>query len=103
MQAKAHSLAKPLAEKMSQAQLEQAGRAFVAANLGGVIALGPGEQLLALSTDYRIEGLQNLSTGAVTRSVVANRVLLAKLGAVLPVVGNGSTVVVTFANDLSVE
>lgn len=103
VQAKAHSLAKPLEGKMSQAQLEQAGRAFVAANLSGVIALGPGEQLVALSTDYRIEGLQNLSTGAVTRSVVANRVLFGRTLNGVPVVGNGSTVVVTFANDLSVE
>ncbi len=100
---KAHSLAKPAEDKMSQAALEEAGRTFVASKLADVIVLGPGEQLVPLLTDYRIEGLQNLSTGAVTRSVAANRVMFGRTINGVPVVGNGSAVVVTFANDGSVE
>ena len=68
-----------------------------------MITLGAGEQMAALSTDYRIEGLQNVSTGAVTRSVAANRVVFGRTLNGVPVVGNGSRVVVTFANDGSVE
>jgi hypothetical protein len=103
VQAKAHSLAKPLDGRMPLIALEKAGRTFVASKLASVIALGPGEQLVALSTDYRVEGLQNLSTGAVTQSVVANRVVFGRTLNGVPVVGNGSTVIVTFANDGSVE
>ncbi len=101
--AKAHSLAKPVEQKLSQAALEQAGRAFIASNLANVITLGPGEQMVALSTDYRIEGEQNLATGAVKRAVAANRVVFGRTLNGVAVVGNGSTVVVTFANDGSVE
>ncbi len=100
---KAHSLAKPVEGKMTQAALEEAGRAFIASKLADVIVLAPGEQLVPLLTDFRIEGLQELNTGTVTRSVVANRVMFGRTIAGVPVVGNGSTVVVTFANDGSVE
>ena len=100
---KAHSLAQPLENKMTQESLEQAGRAFIASRLADVIVLGPGEQLVPVLTDYRVEGLQELSTGAVTRWVAANRVMFGRTINGVPVVGNGSTVVVTFANDGSVE
>ncbi len=103
VEARAHSLAKPIEQKMSMTALEKAGRSFIAANLSDVITLGPGEQLVPLSTDYRIEGEQNLSTGEVKRNVAANRVVFGRTINGVSVVGNGSLVVVTFANDGSVE
>lgn len=103
VQSKAHSLVKPLEQKMSMTALEQAGRSFIAAHLSDVIKLGPGEQLVPLSTDYRIEGEQNLTTGEVKRNVAANRVVFGRTINGVSVVGNGSMVVVTFANDGSVE
>lgn len=99
----AHSLARPVADKMSSAALEQAGRAFIAARLADVIVLSPGEELVPVRTDYRIEGEQNLSTGEVTRSVAANRIVFGRTIHGIPVVGNGSTVVLTFLNDGSLE
>lgn len=103
VEARSHSLAKPLIEKMSAAALEQAGRAFIASKLTGLIVLGSNEALVPVLTDYRVEGIQELSTGIVTRSVAANRVVFGRTLQGVPVVGNGSTVVVTFANDGSVE
>jgi hypothetical protein len=100
---RAHSLAKPLAQKMSAAELEKAGRAFIAAKLGSVIVLEPGEGLVPVRTDYRIEGGQDIKTREITRSVVANRIVFGRTVDGVPVVGGGSTVVVTFANDRSVE
>jgi hypothetical protein len=103
VEAKAHSLAKPLEQKMSLKALDQAGRKFISSNLAGAISLAPGEEMVPLSTDYRVEGEQDLSTGKVTRNVVANRVVFGRTINGVSVVGNGSTVVVTFANDGSVE
>jgi hypothetical protein len=100
---RAHSLARPVSQKMSAARLEQAGRAFINSKLAGVIVLGPGEELVPVLTDYRIEGEQNLGTGAVNRSVVANRIMFGRTIHGVPVVGNGSKVVVTFTNDGSLE
>ncbi|MFY9939262.1 MAG: hypothetical protein WAK33_20440 [Silvibacterium sp.] len=99
----AHSLAKSVADKMSDAALEQAGRTFIAAKLADVIVLGPGEELVLVRTDYRIEGQQNLSTGEITRSVAANRIVFGRTIHGVPVVGNGSTVVLTFLNNGSLE
>ena len=103
VEAKAHTLAKPVEQKMSMTSLEQAGRSFIAAHLADVITLGPGEQLVPLSTDYRIEGEQNLATNEIKRNVAANRVVFGRTINGVTVVGNGSMVVVTFANDGSVE
>ena len=103
VEARSHSLAKPFADKLSSAALETAGRAFISSKLAGLIGLGRNEELVPVLTDYRVEGLQDLSTGVVTRSVAANRVVFGRTLNGIPVVGNGSTVVVTFANDGSVE
>ena len=101
--ARSHSLAKPLEQKMSATVLEKAGRAYIQSQLGPQIALGKDEELVALRADYRVEGIQELSTGKITRSVAANRIVFGRRINGVPVVGNGSTVVVTFANDGSVE
>jgi hypothetical protein len=101
--ARSHSQAKPLEQKMSAAVLEKAGLAYITAKLGASIVLGQNEELVPLLTDYRVEGAQDLSTGVVTRSVAANRIVFGRKLNGVPVVGNGSRVVITFANDGSVE
>jgi hypothetical protein len=103
VEAKAHSLARPLTEKMSATELEQRARAFVASHLASQIVLGKGEQLVALRADYRAEGGEDLATGKVTSSVVASRLVFGRMINGVPVVGNGSKVYVTFTNDGSLE
>jgi hypothetical protein len=94
----------PYAGRMSQTALESAGRSFIGSKLGGVISLAPNEQLVALSSAYRFEGGQDLQTKVMApQMVVANRVLFGRTIDGVPIVGGGSTVVVTFANDGSVE
>ena len=99
----AHSLAKLPAQKMSAAVLEKSGLAFIASKLASVIVLEPGEELVPVRTDYRIEGGEDAQTREITRSVVANRIVFGRTLNGVPVVGGGSTVVLTFANNGSVE
>lgn len=103
VQANAHSFGRPLSEQMTAAELEQRGRAFIAAHLASQIVLGPEEDLVVLRADYRTEGGQDLATGTITRAVVANRVVFGRTIHGVPVVGNGSQVIVTFTNDGAVE
>jgi len=103
VEARAHSLGKPLSEKMSAAELEQKGRAFIAAKLASQIVLGADEQLVAVRADYRTEGGQDLATGEISHAVVASRIVFGRTLHGVPVVGNGSKVILTFINDGSLE
>ena len=100
---RAHSLAKDPSQKMSADALEKAGHGFIAAKLGSTIILAADEQLVPVRTDYRFEGGQDMNTGEVTTSIVANRIVFGRTIRGVPVVGGGSAVVITFANDGSVE
>jgi hypothetical protein len=102
-EARAHSLAKPLSQEMPAAELEQKGRAFIASKLASQIVLGTGEQLVAVRADYRTEGGQDLGTGEITHAVSGNRIVFGRTLNGVPVVGNGSKVIITFTNDGSVE
>jgi hypothetical protein len=101
--ARAHSLGKPVSEKMSAAELEQKGRAFIAAKLASQIVLGADEELVPVRADYRFEGGQDVKTGETTQAVVANRIVFGRTLHGVPVVGNGSKVILTFINDGSLE
>lgn len=103
VEARAHSLGKPLSQEMSAAELEQKGRAFIADKLASQIVLGADEQLVAVRADYRTEGGQDLKTGEISQAVVANRIVFGRTLHGVPVVGNGSKVIVTFINDGSLE
>jgi hypothetical protein len=103
VEARAHSLAKPLSQEMPAAELEQKGRAFISSKLASQIVLGTGEQLIAVRADYRTEGGQDLATGEITHAVSGNRIVFGRTLNGVPVVGNGSKVIITFTNDGSVE
>jgi hypothetical protein len=100
---RAHSLAEMDSDRTTASALEQAGRKFIASKLASVIILGPEEELVPVRTDYRIEGGYNVKTRETTRSVVANRIVFGRTTGGVPIVGGGSTVVLTFANDGSLE
>jgi len=103
VEARAHSLGRQLSEKMSAAELEQKGRAFIASKLASQIVLGADEELVALRADYRTEGGQDIATGEISQAVVANRIVFGRTLNGVPVVGNGSKVILTFTNDGSLE
>jgi hypothetical protein len=103
VEAQAHSLGKPLSAEMPAAELEQRGRAFIAANLASQIVLGVDEELVALRADYRTEGGQDAATGQISQAVVAHRIVFGRTLNGVPIVGNGSKVILTFTNDGSLE
>ena len=103
MAARAHSLGKPVSEKMSVTELEQKGRTFIASKLASEIVLGTDEELVALRADYRTEGGQDLITGESSHAVTGNRIVFGRTLHGVPVVGNGSKLIITFINDGSVE
>jgi hypothetical protein len=100
---RAHSLAKEESQRTASDALVREGRAFIESTLAAVIVLGPDEKLVPLGVDYRFEAGQNLKTLEVTRSVVANRIVFGRTIHDVPIVGGGSRVVLTFANDGSLE
>lgn len=101
--ARAHALGKSVTDKMSAAELEQRGRAFIASKLSSQIVLGADEELVALRADYRTEGGQDLATGEISKAVTGNRIVFGRTLRGVPIVGNGSKVIITFTNDGSVE
>jgi hypothetical protein len=71
--------------------------------LRAAIVLGPQEQLIPVRTEYLITGVQNLKTHAIVRSVIANRIVFGRRVRGVAVVGGGSTVTLTFANNGALE
>jgi hypothetical protein len=103
VEGRAHALGKEPSLKMPAETMEQAGRAFISSKLSQVITLAAGEELVPVRTDYLIEGGQDLQTKQITRAVVSNRIVFGRAIHGIPVVGGGSTVVLTFTNDGAVE
>jgi len=103
VEARAHSLAKDPSQKISARALEQAGRDFIASHLSSVIVLGPEEGLLPVRTAYLREWTGDVRTGETKTAVVANRIVFGRTLHGVPVVGGGSTVIITFTNDGALE
>ncbi len=97
------ALAKDPAFKLTPAALEASGRAVIASTLRSAIVLGPQEELVPLRTDYLIAGLQNVKTRAIVHSVLANRITFGRRLRGVGIVGGGSTVTLTFANNGALE
>ena len=57
-----------------------------------MIVLGPDEELVPVRTDYRIEVGQDLTTGEVLESVVANRIVFGRTLEGVPVFDGGNYV-----------
>jgi hypothetical protein len=97
------ALAKDPSQALTAARLEGSDRAVIASKLRSVIVLGPQEELVPVRTDYLIAGMQNVKTNAVVRSVIANRIVFGRRLHGVAVVGGGSTVTLTFANNGALE
>ncbi len=103
VEARARSMGRDPAQRMPADALERAGRSVIASTLGSVVTAGSGEEIVPIATYYRSEGGHDFKTGQDTTVVVANRIVFGRTIGGVPVVGGGSTIVLTFANDGSVE
>ncbi len=100
---RSHLQTKAIEQRMSQDALQRAGLAIIQSRLGSIIQLGSNEQLVPITATYRMEGGQNVSTGEKSEGVAANRVVFGRVIDGVPVVGGGSRISITFANDGSLE
>lgn len=93
--------ARPVAERLSQGELERLGRRFIAERLEGLIEVGPGEEIFPLYTEFEISGGGSTEEGAVPEpeEVVASAVVFSRTIDGIPIVGAGSKIGVVFAND----
>jgi hypothetical protein len=94
-------LARPVAQRLSPRRLETLGRTFIASELRGLVRLGPGESLVPLFTQHEITGGGSTVKGVrpVAEKVVASTVVFGRAVDGVSVVGPGSKVAITFAND----
>ncbi|GGO83327.1 hypothetical protein GCM10011348_26830 [Marinobacterium nitratireducens] len=91
----------PLDERFSQKELEAMGRDFVAGYLQDLVSIGPNEALIPFFTEFEITGggPADKSERMLPERVQSSTVVFSRTVDGLPVVGPGSKVAVTFAND----
>lgn len=94
-------LALPLEERLSQDQLESLGRGFVSQHLEAFVKIGEGEELVPSFTEFQVQGGGSTEPGGLTEreQVLASTVVFTRTVGGLSVVGPGSKIAVTFAND----
>jgi hypothetical protein len=85
---------KPTAES-----LEALGRAFIASELKDFVRLSSADTLVALRTLYQVESDQQIGKAEVHQEVTAATIMFGRKVDGVSVVGAGSKVSVTFAND----
>jgi hypothetical protein len=100
---RAHEIKAEPSRAMPIAQLEAAGRSFMARSLADTVMLGPTERLEPEATSARTEGGVAVDGTLAYSAVVANRIVFTREVEGVPVVGAGSKVTITFLNDGSVE
>lgn len=95
------SLARPVGQRLSESRLEALGRQFIREHLQDVVALGPNEALVPFFTEFQIGGGGPAKAGApmIDERVVANTVVFSRSVNGTDVVGPGSKIAITFAND----
>jgi hypothetical protein len=95
------SLARPVAQRLSEHELEELGRRFVAIELAGLLPLGAGEELVPLFTEHEINGSGPVSATAAAdvEDVTASTIVFGRTVRGVTVIGPGSKVAVVFTND----
>lgn len=87
--------------RMTTAELEARARQFISTVLADQVVLGKGETLEVWRTSYELEltGSGDAAPGAVQKKVAANKIVFTRALGQVPLLGPGSKVSVTFAND----
>lgn len=95
------TLARPVGQRLSESRLEALGRQFIREHLQDLVALGPDEALVPFFTEFQIGGGGPAKAGApmIEEQVVANTVVFSRSVNGTDVVGPGSKIAITFAND----
>jgi len=86
------------AQRLSAADLEKLGRQFIAKELSEFVKLDASDELVALKTQYQVESTGK-GASTVREEVAAATIVFGRKHLGVDVVGAGSKVMVTFAND----
>ncbi|MCB1034016.1 MAG: hypothetical protein KDD47_09310 [Acidobacteria bacterium] len=94
-------LALPLEQRLSQEVLEALGRSFVTGELQGFVSLGSGERLVPSFTEFLVQGGSSTEPGGPVEedTVLASTIVFSRTVNGVAIVGPGSKIAVTFAND----
>ncbi len=94
-------LARPLAERFNQQELEKMGRDFIAQNLDGLVKLRKNEDLMPYFSEFEVTGGGPArKRGKMDPEMVhASTVVFTRTINGLPVLGGGSKIAVIFANN----
>jgi len=95
------SHARPVGQRLSESRLEALGRQFIREHLQDAVVLGANEALVPFFTEFQIGGGGPTKAGApmIEEQVVANTVVFSRAVNGTDVVGPGSKIAITFAND----
>ena len=95
------NLARPVAQRLSQQDLEERGRRFISEALAEVVLLGDGEALVPLFTEHEINGSRPATAEALAdvETVTASTVIFGRTLGGISVIGPGSKIAVVFTND----
>lgn len=86
----------PRAARPGIANLEARARGFIASHLADLVPLGPGEGLEAWHSSHQISTIERIG-GERTEAVIASRIVLTRTRNGLPVLGDGSKIVIHIA------
>ena len=91
----------PVADRLSDEKLKQLGLDFINNEVSGFVKLGSGENLVPYFTEFQIGGGGSTKEGARRdpEYVAASTVVFTRSINGVPVIGPGSKIAVTFAND----
>lgn len=89
----------PLDQRFTNAQLEAMARRFLAEALGTLVEVGPGEEIVPLSSRFAVGGGTDASGKEVERTVGAAAIRLGRRIDGVDIVGSGSQIDISFGND----
>lgn len=95
------TLARPVAERLTQETLEQLGRRFISTELADMVRVAADETLVPLFTEHEINGSRSTAAtaSADVESVTASTIVFGRTVRGTAVVGPGSKVAIMFTND----
>ncbi|WP_437597161.1 hypothetical protein WMF28_31585 [Sorangium sp. So ce590] len=86
-------------DRISHEELEQIGKSFISKTLGGLVTTKAGEELVPLKSEYEVHGGGEGAGPKQYENVVANTIVFGRTVNGIAVLGAGSKIAVTFAND----
>jgi hypothetical protein len=88
-----------LEERFTNTALEKMARNFIKQHLGGLIELGPGEEIVPLFTEFEIAGGESANGEMEEETVISSIIQFGRRIDGIDVVGSGSQIALYFGND----